>query len=170
MHPEAFETMREFADSWVPKYFKEGQILEILDVGSMNLGGGCHRDLFTGHVYTGLDIEVGNNVDVVVPNPYEWFELKDKLHDVVISGQAFEHIEFPWLTMGQIRYTLKPGGLCCITVPGAGPEHRYPVDCWRFLPDGMRALGKYVGFDVLDIQVQDDSWRTTRAIYQKPQE
>ena len=27
--------------------------------------------------------------------------------------------------------------------PSRGPEHRYPNDCWRFYPDGYRALAKY---------------------------
>ncbi len=54
----------------------------------------------------------------------------------------FEHTEFFWLTMREMKHALKPGGLCCIIAPSAGPEHQYPVDCWRVYPDGLRAAAR----------------------------
>ena len=29
-------------------------------------------------------------------------------------------------------------------------EHRYPVDCYRYYPDGFRALAKWGGFQVIN--------------------
>ena len=85
--------------------------------------------------YSGLDVEKGPNVDIVVENPYDW-EIPDSSYDVVISGQAFEHIEFFWLTFLEMARVLKPQGLIILIAPSRGPQHRYPVDCWRFYPDG----------------------------------
>jgi len=106
----------------------------------------------------------------VVKEPYKWDELEDASVDVVISGQAFEHIEFPWLTIKEIFIILKDRGLACIIAPSAGWEHRYPVDCWRIFPDGMKALGKWTGFRIVEVFTDWglDPWRDTFAIFQKP--
>ena len=58
----------------------------------------------------------------------------------------------------------------------SGPEHRYPVDCWRFYPDGMRAICKFVGFEVVSVQTEwnppkytdgSEEWRDTILIAKK---
>ena len=54
----------------------------------------------------------------------------------------FEHIEFFWLTRQEMMRTLKPGGTIILIAPSRGQEHSYPVDCWRFYPEGFRAPGK----------------------------
>ena len=168
MHHEAFEAMKDFELNWVRTYFPESAEHTVLDVGSMDLGGGCHRDIFKDYWYTGLDIAPGNNVDVVVENPYNWKEINHIEYDIIISGQCLEHVEYPWLTFQEMNNVLTIGGICCITVPSRGPIHRYPVDCYRFLPDGMEALGKYVGWEVVDSDLQEDTWGTLRTIYSKP--
>ena len=95
----------------------------------------------------------------------------------MISGQAFEHIEFFWLTMLEISRVLKPEGLCCLIAPSSGPEHRYPVDCWRFYPDGFAALARFTSLKVLEVYSQDgptgyqdgsDMWQDTVLVCRKP--
>jgi len=71
--------------------------------------------------------------------------LKNDSFDIVISGQAFEHIEFFWFTLGEMVRVLKPSGLMCIIVPRGSKRHGYPVDCYRFDVDGVIALAKYGG-------------------------
>lgn len=116
----------------------------ILDVGSYDVNG-CYKELFdeSKFHYTGLDMEKGLNVDLVPANIYKWTEISDDSFDVVISGQAFEHIEFFWLTIAEMTRVLKKGGLLCIIVPRDLVRHRYPVDCYRFDADGMVALARY---------------------------
>jgi hypothetical protein len=46
---------------------------------------------------------------------------------------------------------LKPGGLIFLIAPSRGPEHRYPQDCWRFYPDGYRALAKFGRCELLEV-------------------
>ena len=89
---------------------------------------------------------------------------------MAISGQALEHVEFPWKTFGEIRRILKPGGLFCLIVPSSGEEHRYPVDCWRYYPDSMRALAKDSGLEVVEVFTDFGlgNWQDTFAVFQKP--
>ena len=129
---------------------RRGQRLAVLDVGAMDVNG-SYRQLFDDPLwsYTGMDAAAGNGVDLVLAEPYDWSGLRDRTFDVVISGQAFEHIEFPWVTILEVARVLRPGGVACLIVPSAGYEHRYPLDCWRYYPDGVRALARWADLDVV---------------------
>ena len=146
---------------------------ESLDVGSQDVNG-CYRVHFnnTGKPYTGLDVAAGPNVDVVVADPYHWTELGERRFDVVVSGQCLEHVEYPWLTMAEMFRVTNPGGLLCVIVPSNGPEHRYPLDCYRYFPDGLAALARFAGFEVLSCQLHRGAttwdWDDTRLIAKKP--
>ena len=74
--------------------------------------------------------------------------MADGHYDALISGQAFEHVKFFWLTWMEMVRTLKPGGFIFLIAPSRGPEHRYPVDCWRFYPDSYRALADRAASEV----------------------
>lgn len=130
---------------------RENDNLSIYDLGSMDICG-SYRDIFDGvrWRYVGLDVAPGKNVDLVLTDPYDWREIPSEKADVMISGQAFEHIEFFWLTFREMCRVLKKGGLCCIIAPSSGPEHRYPIDCWRFYPDVFRALARYGGLTTIE--------------------
>ena len=138
--------MQWFADNYVPKENK----LKVLDVGSYDVNGN-YREIFEskGMDYTGLDMEKGPNVDIVPKDVYIWDEIENDTYDVVISGQALEHIEFFWKTMENIVRVTKKGGLICIIAPNGFGEHRYPVDCWRFFTDGMVALARFYELKIL---------------------
>jgi len=137
---------------WFVKHYVKGG--RILDVGSCDVNG-SYKQLFQGRdiQYIGLDIVTGPNVDIVMDSPYSWDVLKDEEFDYIISGQAFEHIEYPWLTIKEIYKKLKKGGVICIIAPNSLPEHRYPFDCYRYFSDGFAALAKWAGFTVLDVSV-----------------
>ena len=153
MHQSSYDKMAAFCSDYLGA--RQGESLTIVDLGSHDING-SYRPLFAQPPwrYLGLDLGPGENVDVVLRDPYSWRELASQSTDVVISGQALEHIEFFWETMREIARVLKPGGLCCIIAPSSGPEHRFPLDCWRFLPDGLGALARYAGLDVLEARTQ----------------
>ena len=158
MHLSSYNNMKKFIAGYLAS--EEDAPLRIADIGSQDVDlVGNYRSLFTSPSwqYCGVDMSPGANVDVVLSDPYHWKELDSNTFDVVISGQALEHIEFFWLAMLEIHRILKPGGICCLIAPSRGPEHRYPVDCWRFYPDGFRALARYGGLQVLEVYVQWDS-------------
>ena len=155
MHPTSGRKMFEFLKAYV----KPGD--HILDVGSrmcandrFNYGLLLKKDKVT---YRGLDTMPGKNVDIVIQDPYDWGPFIQK--DVVISGQMLEHSEFFWLTFKEMARVLKPGGYMCVIAPKLQKEHKFPVDCWRFLPDGMRALAKWAGIKCISAEAQPESYK-----------
>jgi SAM-dependent methyltransferase len=145
--------MEWFKDTYLKNWHGK---LKVLDVGSFCVGKSLtYRLFFNSNMfeYVGLDMRSGPNVDIVVKVPYKWQEIPDNFCDVLISGQAFEHIEFPWLTISEIARVLKPNGLSCIIAPNSWYQHRYPVDCWRFFEDGFIALAKWAGLEILHVSV-----------------
>ena len=148
MHKSSILRMKWFADNYASKII--GNKIKVLDVGSSDFNG-SYKHLFgeDKYEYFGLDMEKGPNVDIILKNPYNWKEIETDSFDIVISGQAFEHIEFFWITMSEMGWVLKKNGLVCIIAPNGFGEHRYPVDCYRFFSDGMVALARYVSLDTL---------------------
>jgi SAM-dependent methyltransferase len=176
MHQSSIEKMTMFRDRYLSERLNHP--LRILDLGSRDVNG-SYRPIFLQQAwhYVGLDTESGNNVDMVLRTPYVWREVINESADVVISGQAFEHIQYFWITILEVARVLRPGGICCILAPSSGPEHRYPFDCWRFYPDGMVSLAHFAQMEVLDAKTQwedkgyDDSsdwWHDSMLVCRKP--
>jgi SAM-dependent methyltransferase len=82
-----------------------------------------------------------------MPKPYR-VPLRSGSVDVVISGQVFEHIPFFWASALEIARVLKPGGVFLMSVPSRGRPHT-AVDCWRYYPDGVRAMAAFAHLEVL---------------------
>jgi len=122
---------------------KKYNIKNILDVGSLDVNG-SYRDLFEN--YTGLDIEEGKNVDVI-GEEYNYPFSNDSF-DVVICGQTLEHTEELLKVVKEMARVAKD--MVVVIVPNAAPEHRYPKDYWRILPDGLEFLFKKAGLEVLE--------------------
>lgn len=171
MHDSSYETMRAFVRTHLAS--SRGRPLEILDFGSQVVGDQhSYRPLLDdpNWTYRGLDIEQGNNVDIVVADAYDWHEVPSESVDLVISGQAFEHVEYFWASIFEIVRVLKTGGLAAIIAPSGGFEHRFPVDCWRFYRDGFDALARYVGCDVVDSFTDwgNGDWADSILVVQRP--
>lgn len=177
MHRSSFEKMAAFRDAYLTPNPATPQT--VLDVGSavVSDAGESYRTLFPQPAwhYLGLDMAPGPNVDLAPENPYRWDMLPDASIDVVVSGQAFEHIEWPWLTIQEIARVLRPGGLAAITAPSSGPVHRYPLDCWRYYPDALPALARYAHLDIIETHwdqgyawPENAFWGDAFAILQKP--
>lgn len=176
MHESSYQKMEGFRRRYLGR--REAEALRIYDLGSQDVNG-SYRPLFSEPAwrYAGLDMADGKNVDVVLRTPYAWKEVAGGSADVVISGQAFEHIQYFWITMLEVARVLKPGGICCILAPSSGPEHRYPTDCWRFYPDGMTSLAHFAQLEVVEATTQwedkgyadgSDWWHDSMLICRKP--
>lgn len=172
MHLSSYQHMGRLA----ARYLNPASPLDIIDIGSYDVNG-SYRPHFnhSGWRYRGVDLSAGPNVEVVLESPYH-LPFADHSVDVAVSGQAFEHIEFFWLTWLEIVRTLKPGGMIFLIAPSRGPEHRYPVDCWRYYPDGYAALAKYGGLELLEVNTDWDPhpdpdsapWGDTVGVFRKP--
>lgn len=147
MHNSSYQHMQRL----VSTYLSPGSVLQVMDIGSFDVNG-SYRTLFQqpGWHYTGVDLEAGPGVDVVLDSPYK-LPFATASMDVIVSGQAFEHIEHFWMTWLEMQRVLKPGGLVFLIAPSRGPEHRYPQDCWRFYPDGYRALAKIGASELVEV-------------------
>ena len=136
MHESSYNEMKRFTE----RYLDHDRELSVLDVGSLDVNG-SYRDLFDNPKwnYTGLDIVHGKNVDIVSKDAYR-YPFPDGAFDVVITGSVIEHVEDMHTFVRELTRVMKPSGIMCIIAPWAWDEHKYPVDCWRILPDGMRFL------------------------------
>jgi SAM-dependent methyltransferase len=96
--------------------------LQILDLGSYDVNG-SYRPIFDRPYwhYRGVDLSPGPNVDIVLSSPYR-FPMSTHSIDLIISGQAFEHIEFFWRTWLEMVRVLKPGGIIFLIAPSRGPD------------------------------------------------
>ncbi len=154
MHKSSYLRMEYIVRQYEQIWIKEKQKVNVLDIGSYDVNG-TYRTIFNAPVYqyTGMDMSPGPNVDIVPGDIYQWNEIADETFDVVISGQVFEHIEYPWLTIKEIARVLKPSGFCIVIAPSSGMEHKAPKDCYRYYADGLSALAKWADFKVLHVSV-----------------
>jgi SAM-dependent methyltransferase len=148
----------------------------VVDIGSADING-SYRPLFAGCRYLGVDMAPGAGVDIVAASPYR-YPIASGSADLVISGQAFEHMEFFWLAWLEMCRIARRGGLIFLLAPSRGAEHRHPVDCWRFYPDGFRALAKWAGVELVEVTTdwedapEPDSvpWGDTVGVFRRHQE
>ena len=157
---------------------------------SLDLGSGeFPRNPFNAEELFGVDIVKFKSKNVLqsdlVINPIPF---SDSSFDYVTAYDFLEHIPRllyykkkrvqPFIElMNEVWRVLKPGGTCCILAPAAGYEHKVPVDCWRFYPDGFTAIAKFADLEVLHVSTQWDSlnypdgsdqWKDSILVCRKP--
>lgn len=139
MHGASFRQMAHILKTW------QGPPPHVLDVGSLDVNG-TYRPIvdYLGWRYTGLDVCAGPNVDIVSPDPYR-FPVADNAYDIVISGSTMEHVQAIWMWVPELVRVLRPGGMLAIITHTSWEYHRFPVDCYRILPDGMKYLFDLTG-------------------------
>jgi SAM-dependent methyltransferase len=128
------------------------------DLGSYNVNGSYRALIEPRWTYVGIDREEGPNVDLVMPKEYR-IPVADNHFDALISGQCFEHVRNPFKLMNEVARVVKPDGIVLIVAPFIFGEHRFPVDCWRFLRDGWQAL-----FDEKYVKINSKGGRDAWAI------
>lgn len=159
MHPDSEREMARMLDCWAGP-------ANVLDVGSLDVNG-TFRAMCEGRgwTYTGLDIVDGPNVDVVSLNE-DAYPFPAGAFDIVISGSTMEHVRMPWLWVPELARLLRPDGMLAICTVWCWQPHTHPVDCYRFLPDGMKVLFDLAGslerYDIRRLEPYDlaaQAWR-----------
>ena len=140
MHNSALESFNNFRDAYLSKL--NNKKIKLIEVGSLSVNSNIKNTLKDNMEYIGIDIVKGENVDIVLDDPYK-FPFEDKSVDVVISISVFEHTEFFWLTYLEILRVLKDDGLFFLNAPSNSKFHRHESDNWRFYPDSSLALQKW---------------------------
>jgi SAM-dependent methyltransferase len=139
MHQSAINSFITFQKNYLdPK----SERIKVVEIGSKSVNANIKNLLNKNTDYRGLDIESGDNVDLVLKDPYK-FPIEDSSVDIVISISVFEHTEFFWLTYLEILRILKPSGLFFLNAPSNSKYHRHSTDNWRFYPDSIIALEKW---------------------------
>ena len=88
--------------------------------------------------YASMDVVDTPIVDIVCNA--EEMPVEDCCYDLVLCTQVLEHCTNPQRIVDECHRVLKPGGTLIVTVPSVFPQHGYPADNWRFMPDGLRHL------------------------------
>ena len=98
------------------------------------------RVFFPGHKYVGTDIETGPGVDEVMD--VQMLDLDDDKIDAAVFLETIEHVEHPFLAVGEIARVLKPDGFLLFSTVMKFTIHCAPRDYWRFTPYGVDLILK----------------------------
>lgn len=141
--------------------------MEIADLGSSDVNG-SYRQMFGVEAnYTGLDLESGPGVDMVLDDPHR-FPFENNSIDLILSGQMLEHSAQFWRVFTEMARVLKSGGLAFVIAPSAGPIHRFPVDCYRFYPDAFQALADWSRLRLVHCWLDERGpWRDLVGVFQR---
>ena len=139
MHLSAIQSFIDFKKTYLDEINHE---IKIVEIGSQSINESIKKYLNKNFTYIGADVQKGENVDLVLKDPYK-LPFDDNSIDVIISISTFEHTEFFWLTYLEILRVLKPSGLFFLNAPSNSKFHRHVTDNWRFYPDSSLALKKW---------------------------
>lgn len=140
MHKESINIMTELL-----KQYYNGE--DVIDIGGADING-SYRNLFPDDKYESMDLHPGKNVDIV------GWENITKTYDFVISGQTIEHTKNPFEFVRSLLAIANEGAKIIIIAPAQWAEHKYPIDCWRILPDGYRAIAEELGIQIVNTGMQ----------------
>ena len=144
MNNQTYENLALFLEN----YYPNDKNLKVIDVGSrLRTKSKIEKlhTIFENFQYTGVDLVAGENVDIVLENPYK-YPFKDNQIDLVVANNIFEHSEHFWQLFLELSRILKPNGLLYTITPSNGEYHRGPfdqdvlIDAFRFYPDAGKAL------------------------------
>jgi len=142
----------EFVEHCVKQYEMAGAVLE---VGSFDVCGNPRHlfsDLKRFPEYTGVDQNVGPNVDEVMNSHDLLFE--NATFGVVVSCDMIEHDTAFWISVQEMARVLASEGHMILTTrswKGCAPHGEGYGDYWRFLDDGLRQLMDTNGLVPLEV-------------------
>lgn len=123
---------------------------KILDFGC---GTGPYRALLTAATdYTGLEYDSPENRQREHADIYYdglTIPLEDASFDGVLSTQTLEHVPNPERIVAEWARILRPGGHLLLTLPFMWPEHEMPYDFQRYTTNGLQAILKNGGFEII---------------------
>lgn len=126
----------------------------VLQIGSrasvVDLKAANWRSRFNNLPFVGLDLEAGDNVDVVADIAGDFRTLRERLKTfqfgTIICAHVLEHVRQPWIAARNIERLLAPGGQLFVQVPWVQAYHPFPEDYWRFSFSGIKALFEGIDF------------------------
>jgi len=147
MHKSAHETGQKF----LTRYWLTG-MTSVLEIGSMDINGSLRDFQPPNSNWTGVDLEAGKSVDIVLAATHT-LPFGDVEFDLVVASSVFEHDPFFWRTFTEMVRVTKPNGFIYINAPSNGLVHRYPLDFYRFYPDAGHGLKEWAQIDYPEIRL-----------------
>lgn len=131
----------------------------VLELGTKRLNKhlSTRRDAWIPHAseYLGVDIEMGEDVDLVADVHCLSKFVGTESFNVIISCSSFEHFKYPHLAAHEVMKTLKIGGLLFIQTHQSYPLHAAPFDYFRFSKEALSGLfGNKMGFHVIAVDYE----------------
>lgn len=120
----------------------------VLDVGAGSFSR--YKDLFSFEEYVCMDIEPGDNVDMV--GRIEDIPSKNNSFDSIVCTQVLGDIYDLQKAFGELYRVLKPNGVLLVTESLFDPLHDEPHDFWRFTEHSFRRLAEDAGLKVAVIE------------------
>jgi SAM-dependent methyltransferase len=96
---------------------------------------------------TNYDI-ASEDPDVVI-GPLEAMPFEDGRFDSVLCNAVLEHVANAEESIRELTRVVKPNGHLVVAVPFLQPFHACPTDFRRYTADGLEALGRGAGLDVV---------------------
>ncbi len=141
--------------------------INVLEIGSLDINGSV-RPLFNesisqGGSFFGIDIQEGPGVDLVADaSVYQ----SDKLFDIVVCAEVFEHTAVWPKIVRNSHSLLVPGGMFIATMAGEGrPPHsaidENPIRSWEYYKNvtGKDLEEKLAIFSTWEVNVKDTDTR-----------
>jgi ubiquinone/menaquinone biosynthesis C-methylase UbiE len=87
----------------------------------------------------------------VIIGPLEDIAFPDATFDSVLCNAVLEHVADVDQAIRELARVVRPGGHLVVAIPFLRPYHACPGDYRRYTADGLAALGRSVGLEVVDI-------------------
>ena len=115
-HIDQINFIKEFKEFYINNSFNKD--INVLEIGSLDVNGNI-RDLFDfTNEYTGIDLEKGPNVDLVLSGID--IDKLDKNFDIIISCECFEHAKDWKIIFEKMCQISKPNSFIVISVASTG--------------------------------------------------
>jgi SAM-dependent methyltransferase len=122
----------------------------LVDIGGKGKPYAC---FFAGRVKSHLVMDIAPAPSVDLVGDARKMPLADSSVDAVLITQVLEHVPEPLKVIAEIQRVLKPGGTLLLSVPSIFPQHGFPGDYWRYMPEGLRWILR----DFRDVHVEGEA-------------
>ncbi|BBD73468.1 hypothetical protein HS1genome_1857 [Sulfodiicoccus acidiphilus] len=126
---------------------------KVIEVGSRYVNGSVRpliEKFCQPEEYTGVDIERGELVDVVLPAEKLVERFGENSFDALVSTEMLEHVKNWRVVVNNMKAVVKPLGYIYITTRSLGfPYHAFPYDFWRYEVEDLKEI--FDDFNVISI-------------------
>jgi SAM-dependent methyltransferase len=95
-----------------------------------------------------LDIDPANEAATITADLQDLADIADGTFDCAVVTQTLQYVHEPRRAIAELHRVLVDSGTLLVTLPCLGRVEPDAVDCWRFLPQGARALFAEMDWEV----------------------